>query len=114
MVGCVHPCKAYGAFRLGKPVIVFGPPENHLSDFLSKYKVGWQIAHGDVEGAKRVIEEVCSMSDKELYEMGERAKSLVETELKKELLCGQFCDILEDVAQSAESLGAFSTAREVS
>lgn len=42
MVGCVHPCKFYGALALGKSIVALGPERSHVGDILADNAVGWQ------------------------------------------------------------------------
>ena len=95
MVGIVHPCKVYGAMAVARPVLMFGPPENHVADILCRDGVGMQVAHGDVDGAVRAIQALKRMSRSELEDMGRRAQRVITTRLSREALTGAVCDVLE-------------------
>src|SRR5690606_2619355 len=49
MVGCVHPCKVYGALALGRPILYLGPEKSHVGDILREAQCGWQVGHGEVD-----------------------------------------------------------------
>ena len=53
------------------------------------------LAHGDVEGAERILREIARMPQEHLDALGRRARDLVARELSKAELCGRFCDVLE-------------------
>ena len=57
MVGIVHPCKIYGAMAVVRPVLYFGPRPSHITDLLDETQFGWQVSHGDVDGAVNIIEQ---------------------------------------------------------
>jgi glycosyltransferase involved in cell wall biosynthesis len=50
MVGCVHPCKFYGALAADRPVLLIGPAECHVTEVFARADCGWRIAHGDAAG----------------------------------------------------------------
>ena len=95
MVGCVHPCKAYGAMSLGKPILLIGPDPCHISELIATYQIGWQISHGNVEQAVKTIQQIVSCNPEILAEKGRRAADAVQNTLSKAALCKQFCDVLE-------------------
>lgn len=95
VVGIVHPCKVYGAMAVSRPILLLGPTPCHVSDLIEKHKVGWHIAHGDVNQAERVIRAMLSTPPEELRAMGRRAAQVVATTLSKQTLMKQFCDVLE-------------------
>lgn len=95
MVGIVHPSKVYGALAVGRPILLVGPRESHVGELLSHHDVGWQVDHGDVEGAERILRAIADMPQERLAAMGGRARALVASRLSKAELCGRFCDVLE-------------------
>jgi colanic acid biosynthesis glycosyl transferase WcaI len=95
MVGIVHPSKVYGALAVGRPVLLIGPRESHVGELLDRHDVGWQVAHGDVDGAEQVLREIARMPQERLDAMGARARALVAGGRGKAELCGRFCDVLE-------------------
>lgn len=95
VVGIVHPCKVYGAMAVARPILLFGPGECHVSDLLDGEQIGWQVRHGDVDGAERVLRSLVDVAATELAPRGARAKQVITERLSKSILCGRFCDILE-------------------
>jgi colanic acid biosynthesis glycosyl transferase WcaI len=95
MVGIIHPCKIYGAMTAGRPILFLGPRPSHISDLLEKHSIGIHVSHGDVPAALTAIERFRKMSDAERTEMGETARSVLNETLSQPLLCGKFCDAVE-------------------
>jgi glycosyltransferase involved in cell wall biosynthesis len=93
-VGIVHPCKVYGAMAVGRPVFVLGPRRCHLSDIVLEHDIGWQVDHGDVEGAVAAIEAMRDAGKAARAGMGNRARALVERQFSRRELCGRLCDLL--------------------
>jgi colanic acid biosynthesis glycosyl transferase WcaI len=94
VVGIVHPCKVYGAMAVSRPVLLLGPKPSHVSDIIEQHKIGWHVAHGDVEGCVRVLREMLETPPERLAEMGQRAAKVIGTTLSKKQLCGDFCDVI--------------------
>jgi glycosyltransferase involved in cell wall biosynthesis len=101
MVGIIHPCKVYGAMAVAKPVLFFGPKPSHISDLLDRHAFGVRVAHGDVDGAVRAIEQLKSMPRQQLDAMGQTAQRVLGQSLSQEMLCGRLCDGLEIVLGAA-------------
>lgn len=106
VVGVVHPCKVYGAMAVGRPILLLGPEPCHVSDMVSEHNLGWQIAHGDVDGAIATIEAIAATPPRERTEMGERARSLIDRQFSKAQLCGRFCDVvMRDLEHTRDHAG---------
>jgi glycosyltransferase involved in cell wall biosynthesis len=99
VVGCVHPCKVYGALALGRPILYAGPRPSHVTDLLSEddpaQRIGWSIEHGDVDAAIRAIDEIRSLPPPELAAMGDRAATLVKERFDTKQMIDRFCDVIE-------------------
>jgi hypothetical protein len=95
VVGIVHPCKVYGAMAVARPVLLFGPDECHISDLLEQHGIGWQIRHGDVDGAEKMLRAITSIPREERARMGGRAEQAIRTGLSMAALRGAFCDVVE-------------------
>ena len=95
MVGIIHPCKIYGAMAAGKPILFLGPSPSHIADIFHEHEIGWQIAHGDSEGAAAAITRIRSTPQAQLNRMGRNAQHLLRERLSQETLCNRFCDRLE-------------------
>ena len=96
IVGICHPCKVYGAMAVARPILLLGPDPCHVTDLLEQNRIGWHIPHGDVEAAKQAINQILDTPRDELRQMGSRAAEAVRQGLSKDLLCGRFCDIIEN------------------
>jgi Glycosyltransferase len=64
--GIVHPSKVYGAMAVGRPILLVGPDENHVSDIIDEYHNGWHVRHGDMKGAERLLREIATLSAADL------------------------------------------------
>lgn len=95
VVGIVHPCKVYGAMAVSRPILLLGPNPCHVSDLIDQHKIGWHIAHGDVDGAERVIKQIIATPREELEAMGRRAAEVIRSQLSKDILQTKFCDVLQ-------------------
>ena len=105
VVGIVHPCKVYGAMSVSRPVLLLGPNPSHVSDIIEKYKIGWHVSHGDVDGCVRVLQEMLNTSPEQFAEMGKRAAEVISTKLSKKTLCGDFCDVITRGLPAAPARG---------
>jgi putative colanic acid biosynthesis glycosyltransferase WcaI len=94
VVGINHPSKIYDALAVGRPILFIGPSECHIADILAKNSVGWHVRHGDVAGARRVLETIAAMPPEELRAMGRRAASAARSSFAREVLRATFCDIV--------------------
>ena len=93
MVGVVHPCKVYGIMSVGRPFLVIGPKKSHLGEILSSAPMGWQVEHGDVEGAVRVLREAHQLSPQKRQEIGALGRQRVMAEFSRATLCSRFGDL---------------------
>jgi colanic acid biosynthesis glycosyl transferase WcaI len=98
MVGVVHPCKIYGAMAVGRPILLIGPNPCHASDIVKDNNIGWHIPNGDAEGLLKILRTIRGTPPEVLQAMGERAQEAVRREFSKEILCGKFCDVVEETA----------------
>jgi colanic acid biosynthesis glycosyl transferase WcaI len=96
MVGIIHPCKIYGAMSAAKPILFLGPRPSHISDLLDKHQIGFQVSHGDTQAAIKTISRFREMSPDELSSMGLTAQAVLQRSLSQPLLCGRFCDAVEE------------------
>lgn len=100
LVGLSHPCKVYGAMAVARPILLLGPRPSHVSDILDAHECGWQIDHGDVDGAERTIRRILNTDPAELRRMGDRARRAVAEHFTMHRLRGQFCDLVVGQASS--------------
>lgn len=95
IVGIVHPSKVYGALAVARPVLLVGPAECHVTDILDGTEIGWRVSQGDVDGAERVLRQIAQTDPAELARRGAAGRRVVQGRLRKTMLCGQLCDLLE-------------------
>lgn len=110
VVGIVHPCKAYGAMGVARPLLLLGPDPCHVSDLIADHDLGWHVAHGDVDGAVRALRAMLDAPRAELAAKGDRARALVGARLSRRHLCGRFCDVVERGVAGAPGTGAVAAA----
>lgn len=94
VVGVVHPCKVYGAMALGRPILLLGPTPCHVSDIVENHQVGWELAHGDVDRAVELIEQLAAMPESERLALGQNAADLIRQKFDRDTMVGEFCDIV--------------------
>lgn len=80
VVGIVHPSKIYGAMAVGRPILFFGPKRSHAGDLLTGRAFGRIVQHGDVEVAKRAIEDLFSLPLESRLQAGAEAAALAGSE----------------------------------
>lgn len=98
MVGCVHPCKVYGALAAARPVLYLGPARSHVGEIVGEGS-GWRIAHGDAEGAVRLLRDLVGRPAAELAEIGANNRRLVEERFNAERLRAEFCTFVEQMVE---------------
>jgi len=94
VVGIVHPCKAYGAMAVSRPLLILGPRPSHLADLVDRYRIGWQVQHGDVAGAVQALRAMIALPPAELGEMGRRGAAAIAGDMGRATLRGRFCDVV--------------------
>lgn len=93
--GIVHPSKVYGAMAVGRPILLVGPPENHVADIMAEHDIGWHVRHGDVDGAVAVLREIASMPREELEAKGQRAYDAIVARGGRAAAVAKVADIME-------------------
>ncbi len=93
--GIVHPSKVYGAMAVGRPILLIGPPENHVADILARADIGWHVGHGDVDGTVRVLREIVALGAARLWKMGRLARAAIDADGGRAGACSRVCDVLE-------------------
>ncbi|MEO0530561.1 MAG: glycosyltransferase family 4 protein [Planctomycetota bacterium] len=98
VVGCVHPCKVYGAMALARPILYMGPRPSHVTDLLNEddtaERIGWSIEHGDVERAINAIDAMQQSPTAERYAMGDRAAAVVRERFDTAAMIDEFCEVV--------------------
>ena len=93
--GIVHPSKVYGAMAVGRPILLVGPPQNHVADIMAEHDIGWHVRHGDVDGAVRVLQEIASMPREELEAKGQRAYDAIVARGGRAAAVSRMTDVIE-------------------
>jgi colanic acid biosynthesis glycosyl transferase WcaI len=96
VAGIVHPSKVYGAMAVGRPILLVGPPENHVADILAEHDIGWHVQHGDVDGAVRVLLDIASMPRSDLVAKGMLARSVMTSRGGKAGSVARMADVVEE------------------
>jgi hypothetical protein len=95
MVGIVHPCKVYGAMARARPILYLGPPDSYLTEMMDEADFGWQVRHGDVQGAVATIRLILEADGSVLERKGARGRALIEGKRTRRISCGRVCDAIE-------------------
>lgn len=93
--GIVHPSKVYGAMAVGRPILLVGPDENHVSDIINEFDNGWHVKHGDVKGAEQVLRDIANLSAADLAAMGKRGRDAIHASGGKRGAVERVCNVLE-------------------
>ena len=93
--GIVHPSKVYGAMAVGRPILLVGPPQNHVADIMEEHDIGWHVRNGDVDGAVRVLREIAAMPAKQLEAMGQRAYDAIVARGGRSAAVSRVADVIE-------------------
>ncbi len=96
MVGCVHPCKVYGALAAGRPILYLGPAESHVGEIVSA-GAGRRIAHGDVAGAVATLRDLAALPADELAQIGTANRRRVAEDFNSQALLAEFCAFVESM-----------------
>lgn len=94
VVGIVHPCKIYGAMAVKRPILAFGPRRSHVADIVSQ-GIGWQLEHGDVDGAVAALQLIAELPSETLDAMGTTGQTILREQYDSRLSRSRVCDIIE-------------------
>jgi colanic acid biosynthesis glycosyl transferase WcaI len=81
---------------VGRPVLLLGPDNSYAGKIIKENKIGWQIDHGDVNGAIDIVHSIIAIPKDELNEMGNRARQLADNIYCRTVLLKHFCDIFDE------------------
>lgn len=93
--GIVHPSKIYGAMAAARPVLFLGPVQSHIGQIVCDNKIGWQTDHENVNKAVDTLNLIIATPEKELKEMGNRARQLTLKKFNRNVLLNEFCAIID-------------------
>ena len=100
MAGCVHPCKVYGAMAIGKPILLLGNNNNHISEIINKYDIGWSVEHGDIDAMLNILTYLRDVEEEVLLQKGKNAKEAISTRFSQKLLMNEFCSYIDNIGAS--------------
>jgi len=95
MIGCVHPCKIYSAMSIGKPILLLGNLDNHITEILEEYDIGWSVQHGDIETMATTLRYLRDVDKNILVEKGQNAKKAIDSKFSQKKLLDKFCYLIE-------------------
>ena len=95
MIGCVHPCKIYDAMAIGKPILLLGNLDNHITEILEEYDIGWSVQHGDIETMVTTLRYLRDVDKNILVEKGQNARKAIESKFSQKELLDKFCYLIE-------------------
>jgi glycosyltransferase involved in cell wall biosynthesis len=102
MVGCVHPCKFYGALAVERPVLLIGPADCHVTEVFARSDCGWRVAHGDVDGLVALLQRlVLPTAAEELLAKAKAGRAALEAGLGRETLRARWADEVETAIGAA-------------
>jgi glycosyltransferase involved in cell wall biosynthesis len=99
-VGIVHPCKAYGAMAMSRPLLFVGPDPSHVADLVQRGSLGWAVRHGDVNGVLAALDEL-DADPARARAAGRRGHEMIAGSLSREALCTAVCDQMDGRASPA-------------
>jgi hypothetical protein len=108
--GILHPCKVYNILAIDSPFLYIGPNESHIADILSQTDGRdhhYQVNHGDVDSAVRVISESASRA----RGRHNRRESSLARDFAKEALLPRLINVLESVGAKTQDGPSVSEAR---
>jgi len=100
MAGCVHPCKVYGAMAIGKPILLLGNNNNHISEIINKYDIGWSVEHGDIDAMLNILTYLRDVEEEVLLQKGKNAKEAISTRFSQKVLMNEFCSYIDNIGAS--------------
>lgn len=104
MVGCVHPCKVYGALAAGRPILYLGPEQSHVGEIVAA-GAGSRVAHGDVQGALGTLRDFASRPAAELEAIGTANRRRASEAFDAEAMRAEFCEFVESMGESLFNRG---------
>jgi glycosyltransferase involved in cell wall biosynthesis len=92
-LGSVVPSKIYGLLAAGRPVIFIGPAESTVATIIKRFKCGWQVDNGDVNGLVSLLKILVSQPEG-LQAAGKAARIAFEMHYDLPLGVTRICSLL--------------------
>lgn len=96
MVGCVHPCKVYGALAASRPILYLGPEQSHVGEIIAK-GAGLRVSHGDTAGAINAIQHLAARPLEDRQKIGAANHRLATETFNAESMRAEFCEFIESM-----------------
>jgi colanic acid biosynthesis glycosyl transferase WcaI len=91
LVGILHPCKAYSALAVERPILSIGPLHSPISSLVNEHSLGWSVATGDSQALQLATLEAAAESDEKRSSRTSTQRHLKHSLLNKPALCGTLC-----------------------
>jgi len=92
-LGTAVPSKIYAIMAAGRPVIFVGPPGATPGQTIARFRCGWQVDPGDVDGLLKLLARLASCSE-ELRKSGTRGRAAFESHYDLPYGVNRICEIL--------------------
>ena len=92
-LGSVVPSKTYGLLAAARPIIFIGPAESTVATIIKRFKCGWQVDNGDVNGLVSLLKILVSQPGR-LQAAGKAARIAFETHYDLPLGVARICFLL--------------------
>jgi len=92
-LGSVVPSKIYGLLAAGRPIIFIGPAESTVATIIKRFKCGWQVDNGDVNGLVSLLKILISQPEG-LHAAGKAARIAFEMHYDLPLGVTRICSLL--------------------
>jgi hypothetical protein len=79
---------------VGRPILAFGPRQSHVGEIVAQ-GTGWQLEHGDVDGAVAALRVIAELPAEALEAIGSRAQTLLRERFDSRSSRARVCDIIE-------------------
>ena len=99
LLGIVSPSKMHSSLAMGLPIVYVGPPGSNVDDAIQRYRCGFSIRQGDVEGLVDAVRRL--RSDPELAgTLSRNARRAFEEAYSDERALPRFDALLADLART--------------
>lgn len=94
--GLAVPSKFYTYLAAGKPIFCISDKDTEMAITIEEYKCGFVIAHEDVAGFRKAIDDLLQSKELKGY-MGENGRKLFEEKYRKDHIVKQYEKLFDDI-----------------
>lgn len=94
MYGLGVPSKTYNIMAAGKPILFIGAPNSEIGLLVKEKNIGYVFEPSDRESIIRFISNLTPERCIEFKEMGQRARTVAETEYAKDVILNKFVEVI--------------------